>query len=200
MLIRLRLLLKRKGQLSDTIIDDAPGVPCVQSYVKRFGSLRKAYALIGYAPQHDYGWIDSKGYWLDVLKDHATKVGKALRKGKIGQTADDANASLTVNGKTRISFLIARHAKRRPNHSSEWRLSHKQRLSGLLVIIRLDDNNKAIEDYLLLPASSRMTGPFLRFSDTLRHGATRVASFKELIAKVKKRIRRSNAVVVQKGH
>jgi|SRR5579872_269367 len=189
MLVRLRLLLKRKGHLSDRIIDDAPGVPCVQSYVKRFGSLRKAYALIGYAPQHDYGWIDSKGFWLDVLKDHAIKVAKALKKAKIAQTAD---ACLTVNGKTKISFLIARHAKRRPTHSSEWRLCHKQKLSGLLVIIRLDDDNKAIEDYLLLPASSRMTGPFLRFSTTLLHGAAHVETLAELIANIKTKVRRGS--------
>lgn len=50
MLLRLRLL-KRKGQLSDIIIDNAPGVPCVQSYVKRFGSIRKPYALIGYSAE-----------------------------------------------------------------------------------------------------------------------------------------------------
>jgi hypothetical protein len=199
MLLRLRLLLKRKGQLSDTIIDNAAGVPCVQSYVKRFGSLRKAYALIGYAPRHDYNWIDTKERWLGVLRNHAIEVATALRASEIAQAdVDETDASLIVNGKTRISFLIARHAaRRRPNHSSEWRLSHKQRLSGLLVVIRLDDDNKAIEDYLLLPAS-RVTGPLLRFSDTLTHGAIRFVAFAELIANVKTRVKRGGELKIEK--
>jgi hypothetical protein len=48
MLLRLRVLLSRKRKLSSTIINDAAGVPSVSSYFKHFGSLRKAFALIGY--------------------------------------------------------------------------------------------------------------------------------------------------------
>jgi len=153
MLLRLRLLLKRKGQLSDIIIDNAPGAPCVQSYVKRFGSIRKAYALIGYSAEHDCSWIDSKEYWLSILRNHAIELARALRASEIAANVDETGVSLTVKGQTKITFLIAwQTAKRRQHHSSQWRLYRSQRPSGLLVILRLNDDNrltKTIRSYLL---------------------------------------------------
>jgi DNA invertase Pin-like site-specific DNA recombinase len=47
MLLRLRLLLKHRGRLSSSVVKDALGIPC-SSYAEHFGSLRKAFALIGY--------------------------------------------------------------------------------------------------------------------------------------------------------
>jgi hypothetical protein len=115
MLLRQRLLLKRKGQLSDIIIDNAPGVPCVQSYVKRFGSIRKAYALIGYSAEHDCSWIDCKEYWLSILRNHAIELAEALRASEIAANVDETGVSLTVKGQTKITFLIARQTAREGN-------------------------------------------------------------------------------------
>lgn len=53
MLRRLRLLLRRKGKLSSSIIKGALGVSCVSSFTNHFGSLRKAFALIGYDAKRD---------------------------------------------------------------------------------------------------------------------------------------------------
>lgn len=47
MLLRLRLLLHRKGKLNSSLINGTLGGPCVSSLIKHFGSLRKVYALIG---------------------------------------------------------------------------------------------------------------------------------------------------------
>jgi DNA invertase Pin-like site-specific DNA recombinase len=44
----LRSLLDSKGKLSPKIIDNAPGMACTRTLWRRFGSLRKAYELIGY--------------------------------------------------------------------------------------------------------------------------------------------------------
>jgi len=44
----LRSLLKREGKLSQHLIDLSPGLPGSATYYHRFGSLRQAYALIGY--------------------------------------------------------------------------------------------------------------------------------------------------------
>ncbi len=44
----LRALLKREGRLSAAIIDAARRVPSSQTYYRRFGSLKRAYELIGY--------------------------------------------------------------------------------------------------------------------------------------------------------
>jgi DNA invertase Pin-like site-specific DNA recombinase len=46
----LRLLLAKRGTLTAKIIDRAKGVPSASAYCKRFGSLARAYQLIGYNP------------------------------------------------------------------------------------------------------------------------------------------------------
>lgn len=48
MLLRLKTLVRKKGSLTRQIIEAAPEAPCTETYRKRFGSLRKAYSLIGY--------------------------------------------------------------------------------------------------------------------------------------------------------
>jgi DNA invertase Pin-like site-specific DNA recombinase len=44
----LRSLLDSKGKLNPEIIDDAPGMACTRTLWRRFGSVRKAYELIGH--------------------------------------------------------------------------------------------------------------------------------------------------------
>jgi hypothetical protein len=48
LLDRLRFLLATAGSLGRWEIRTTPGIPCEQTYVNRFGSLRKAYALVGF--------------------------------------------------------------------------------------------------------------------------------------------------------
>lgn len=45
-----RILLARKGRLTSTLLDVAPGTASARQYIKRFGSLAKLYELIGYEP------------------------------------------------------------------------------------------------------------------------------------------------------
>jgi hypothetical protein len=54
MLERLRKLLAANGRLTQLDIDKSRDLPCVRSYQKRFGTIRKAYALIGYKAEIDY--------------------------------------------------------------------------------------------------------------------------------------------------
>ena len=67
MLRRLRLTLGRKGKLTTRIIKNAPGLPSVACYIKHFGSLRQAYALIGYQGSRDCEWFDVRDHWSELL-------------------------------------------------------------------------------------------------------------------------------------
>ena len=49
MLLSLKSLLQAQGRLSAALIDAARETPCVNSYFRYFGSLRGAYAAIGYS-------------------------------------------------------------------------------------------------------------------------------------------------------
>jgi hypothetical protein len=48
MLRRLRRLLNRRGYLSKKLVDESKGIVTASSFEKRFGSLSRAYRLIGY--------------------------------------------------------------------------------------------------------------------------------------------------------
>ncbi|MFK4724860.1 hypothetical protein ABIE89_005960 [Bradyrhizobium niftali] len=78
MLKRLRIFLKKKGRLSRDIISDAPGAPSAGLYRFRFGSLRKAYRLIGYVSTRDCEYIDSRDDRHTMIEEHAVKLGAAL--------------------------------------------------------------------------------------------------------------------------
>jgi hypothetical protein len=47
----LRQLLLNRGVLSDSLINESRDVPCAGTYRNRFGSLRRAYELIGHVPR-----------------------------------------------------------------------------------------------------------------------------------------------------
>jgi Recombinase/Resolvase, N terminal domain len=51
LLMKLRALLRCRGELSNEIIEQSAGTPREGTYRKHFGSLRKAYSLIGYKPE-----------------------------------------------------------------------------------------------------------------------------------------------------
>jgi DNA invertase Pin-like site-specific DNA recombinase len=93
LLIRLKRLLKRKGCLSETIIDRAKGVPSASTYRNRFGRLRNAYASIGYAPdpQSQQAMLEttralSNDHILKlvrhVLREHGQLTAEIIRKTK----------------------------------------------------------------------------------------------------------------------
>jgi hypothetical protein len=54
----LRSLLAREGRLSLRLVKDSPDVPSPSTYRLRFGSLRRAYELIGYGRPEQFGPID----------------------------------------------------------------------------------------------------------------------------------------------
>ena len=54
----LRAILKRQGTLSGLIIDEENDLPSSSAHRSRFGSLLRAYRLIGYEPERDYRYIE----------------------------------------------------------------------------------------------------------------------------------------------
>ncbi|MBR0913879.1 recombinase family protein [Bradyrhizobium japonicum] len=155
MLLRLRLTLRRRGKLNSRIINTTLGLNHVSSYVKHFGSLRKAYALIGYEPPRDCDWIDTRELWAAEQARHAAEFAEVLRNdlGLQPELVPDG-IGVDVEGKRVVSFLVARRLTRRgEDHAAQWKAYRRQISSGLLAVMRLDAANREIEDYVLLPAS-----------------------------------------------
>jgi DNA invertase Pin-like site-specific DNA recombinase len=203
MLLRLRTTLHRKGKLSWTIINNTPGLPSAGTYADHFGSLRKIYALLGYEPGRHCDWIDTRVFWSDVLAKHATQVAEALKiKQGIKAVIKQSRTRLTVNGKLKITFLVARRLpKRSPNECPHWRAYRGEISAGVLVVLRLNELNKAVQDYLVIPASwGTGTGGWVTLTDLAlaREKAVRVDSLDEVIREIKTRLTASNHVAPTK--
>jgi DNA invertase Pin-like site-specific DNA recombinase len=67
MLEALSSLFKRQGELSRKIINATNGIPSASCYYDRFGSLGRAYKLIGYKPSTLKSYTDSRGISNDEL-------------------------------------------------------------------------------------------------------------------------------------
>jgi hypothetical protein len=57
MLEALGRLYAQKGLLSGIIIDECEAMPSSSVYRARFGSLLRAYSLVGFTPAHDYRFV-----------------------------------------------------------------------------------------------------------------------------------------------
>ena len=196
MLRRLRLTLGRKGKLTTRIIKNAPGLPSVACYIKHFGSLRKAYALIGYQGSRDCEWFDVRDHWSDVLSKLAGQVAEALRTDlgiRLNLTDDGAGLARHGNSKI-ISFQVVRRmARRTPNHVALWRAHLRKEQTKLCVFLRLKEANKVVQDYVLLPAADTAK-PYLTLSDgaLARHKAIRVDTVNEVLRNIKARFTSSS--------
>ena len=155
MIDRLERLLKKKGFLSGFVIDEADDMPSSGCYASRFGSLARAYSLVGFTPDRDYRYIETN---RTLRRIHADEVARAIAEieeigGAIEQ--DPVTELLTVNGEFTASVVVARC---RPTEagSRRWKIRLDTGLApDLTVALRMDGANEAVLDYSLLPSPIR---------------------------------------------
>lgn len=189
MLKRLRVLLHRRGRLSRDIINETQGIPGSVAYLTRFGSLRAAYRLIGYSPKRNYEYIESRTVRREMLKTMVLKVAAGLAKSGEDVRVDQLHQVLRVRA-VAISFRVARNRLARAATHPSWVIVRgRQLLPGLVVVIRLNEGNREIRDYLLMPAS-QLIGRDLRFSERNREhfGLRRYGTVVGVIETIRRRL------------
>jgi len=151
MLALLRDLYAKHGRLSSVIIDQSRDLPVSLTYRQRFGSLGRAYRLVGYVQQR---------------ADHSVEINRTLRRvhadvyrdviGKIEQLGgtvarDGPKGLITINGEFTGSIVIARCLTTRSG-AVRWRLRLDTALRpDLTIAVRLAPDNQQAMDYYLLP-------------------------------------------------
>jgi len=150
LLQRLKLLLEKKGRLSETVINDTLGVPSIDVFSTRFGSLRNAYRLIGYQQKWNADWIDRKDEFASIISNTAAKLVSRLKKVGSAAHFETGVDVLTVNG-VAISLRLARSWSRQ-NRQPIWTIYRRIVLpKGLILAIRLNEPNREVLDYILIP-------------------------------------------------
>jgi DNA invertase Pin-like site-specific DNA recombinase len=151
LLQRLRELLRAQGRLAGLLIDETEDMPSSSCYASRFGSLPRAYSLIGWAPDRDYAYIEIN---RKLRRRHADLIASIFDQILgLGATVsvDQHNDLLTINSEYTASLILARCRESRAGNL-RWQLRFDESLHPDVVIAaRLRPGNDEILDYYLLP-------------------------------------------------
>lgn len=164
MLAVLQDILAKNLTLSGLIIDEFEGAPSSSSYRHRFGSLLRAYALVGFTPRNDYRYLEinrrlREAYpgILQGLVAGIESVGGAVR-------LDPMTELLHINEEFTAMLVIAR-CFNTPAGSLRWklRLDFPEK-PDIVLAVRMDAGNEHPMDYYLLPRLT-MEAAFLRLCE-----------------------------------
>ncbi|MGN8550949.1 recombinase family protein [Bradyrhizobium sp. 13971] len=147
----LRGLLEKHGYLSGIIIDELEFGPSSSAYRARFGSLIRAYELIGFTPERDYRYIEIN---RALRRMYPELIETAIRGiEEIGGTVeqDVETDLLSVNDEFTASLCLVR-AQETIAGSHRWKIRFDAGLRpDITVAIRMNQMNSAVLDYYLLP-------------------------------------------------
>lgn len=154
----LRVLCDRAGVLSGITIDEADAMPSSSAYRSRFGSLLRAYELIGYRPRRDYRYIEINRALRAQHPGIVANVTAALRQWGSQVSVNPTTDLLSVNDEFTASVVIAKCHKT-PAGSYRWRLRFDHGLlPDITLVVRMAANNVDALDYYLLPSIDLVRG------------------------------------------
>ena len=160
----LSALLEQKGWLSGLVIDEVEDMPSSSTFRNRFGSLVRAYQLIGYSPARDFRYIETNralramhpGVVADVVATISGLGATVVRH----ETSD----LLTINEEFTASVIIVR-CQETAAGSLRWKIRLDQGLRPTITIaVRMAEGNAEARDYYLLPWIESGSDPSIRLA------------------------------------
>jgi DNA invertase Pin-like site-specific DNA recombinase len=148
---RLRTLYQNRGFLSGLIINETDGMPSTSIYSHRFGSLVRAYQMVGFTPDRDYRYLETnkflRRFHPEIVNQTESQI--AMLGGFVRR--DPATDLLRVNDEFSISLVLAR-CQTPESGRHHWKVRFDTSLApDITVAVRLNQTNQAALDYYLLP-------------------------------------------------
>lgn len=163
LLARLSALFQAEGLLSGLMIDERDDLPSSSVYRHRFGSLLRAYSLVGFRPRRDYRYIEINRSLRALHSWLVTDVLSGMEAAGADVVQDPQNDLLRVNDEFTVSLVIARCTQTQAG-SYRWKIRlETSLLPDITLAVRMDAANKQPLDYYLLPAIDMMA-PKLRLA------------------------------------
>lgn len=157
MLRVLRDLYQRMGSLSGIVIDEHDGMPSSSAYSTRFGSLLRAYSLVGFSPDRDYRYVEINRELRKFHPEALSEVMSALKASGSTAWQDKETDRVTVNEEFTLSIVIAR-CLQTPTGLLRWKLRFDTSLiPDITVVVRMDASNQKPFDYYLFPKLDLLT-------------------------------------------
>jgi DNA invertase Pin-like site-specific DNA recombinase len=151
LLTRLRELHQARGYLSGILIDETEGMASSTSYAHRFGSLIRAYSLVGFTPDRDYHYIEINRFLRRLHPEIIQRSEAAMLSLGARIERDGVTDLLRVNGEFSVSLILAR-CQAGAGGRRRWKLRLDTGLCpDITVAVRLNDTNDGPLDYYLLP-------------------------------------------------
>ena len=150
--------------LSGLIIDEEDDLPSSSAYRSRFGSLLRAYRLIGYEPDRDYSYIEINRALRQAHPQHRGRDHRRHRRHGGSAVQDPDTDLVRVNDEFTVSIVLARCTATAAG-SLRWRIRLDTGLvPDITIAVRMDEVNEAPRDYYVLP-SIDMTFGKLKFAE-----------------------------------
>ncbi len=108
MLQSLRQLYQQKGLLSGIVIDESESMPSSSAYSSRFGSLLRAYSLVGFTPDRDDRYVEINRKLRKLHPEILSEVLAGLGSRGSAARQDLQTDRVIVNGEFSLSVVIAR--------------------------------------------------------------------------------------------
>ena len=166
----LRGLLASQGRLSLRIIKSSPDVPSPSTFRFRFGSLRRAYELIGYGSPERFAYDDTRRRVRALRDELLAQIVAALPdKVSIITRGGRWRSRLRLSNGQIVSVLVVR-CVRVWKDTRRWLIHpvwHERKFVTLLA--RLDTDNESVFDLHVLPCVDRRKQFYISLNDDWLH-------------------------------
>jgi DNA invertase Pin-like site-specific DNA recombinase len=152
MLDRLRQILAQHGRISGLLIDEKDDAPSSAAFRHRFGSLVRAYQLIGYTPETDLSFIEVNRFLRQKHPEVVQEVISQLATLGVQVERNPANDLLILDRELVVSLVLSR-CLQTPAGSHRWLVRFEEsHRPDITIVARMDESNHSIRDYYLFPA------------------------------------------------
>ncbi len=149
----LKQLYERHGGLTAIIIDEYEEGPSSSMYQSRFGSLVRAYRLVGHIPDHDYSYLEINRHLRRLHPQIVGEIVGAMETAGASVARDARTDLLTANGEFSVSVVVSR-CLALPSGADRWVIRLDSPLHpDITVAVRMDRDNRAPLDYYVLPTA-----------------------------------------------
>ena len=152
LLDKLRQIYQDKGRLSSGIINLSPDIPRATTYIRRFGSLSKAYELVGFHPPRDLQNLEINRRLRRLHPEIVERTQHTIAELG-GQVWCDRETDLLHLNQELVVCLVLARCQILPSGLQRWRVCFDpvKYSPDITLAIRLDPINQAELDYYLLP-------------------------------------------------
>ena len=164
----LRSLLATEGWLGRRLLTSRSGLPCVDAYVRRFGSLRNAFALVGYEERELSKQWET---WRRIKQLRSEVVGSIValfpNQVRLEQRTRQHRPILHFDGGPPLLIVVCRSIATR-TAGLRWPLPGHLVCRGTILLCRCNPANTDLRDFHLLGglprgrSTLRDDDPFLR--------------------------------------